>query len=221
MRTARMFYLTMLAIVLACETLACAGPLTYSATQIKGRVVDADSGEPIEGAVVVAQWVLFNIGPGHGGHKGRLHIHETMTDKDGYYMIPGWGPRIRPPMTELVNRDPEILIFKGTYEPKALYNSIARASSVRVSDWDGKIVKLKRTERGLEEQAFLLSSFFGRLESEDSNRDWYNYPKMLLAVYAELNRLRLLGLPPGHAGSIPNIKGFTKADRDYLEQFKK
>jgi hypothetical protein len=133
--------------VLLCVVLAlpaCFGPPTYSAKEIRGQVVDEQTGQPIEGAIVVAQWVLFQAGPGHGGHKGRLHIHETVTDKDGRYFIPAWGPRPHLPLTELHNHDPEILIFKSPYEPRSLYNRDRREDSVRVSDWDGKVVKLRK-----------------------------------------------------------------------------
>lgn len=200
---------------------ACATPLTYSAKEIQGQIVDADTNQPIEGAIVVAQWVLFEGGIGHGGHKGRLHIHETVTDKNGRYFIPAWGPKTHPPMTELDDRDPEILIFKSQYEPKTLYNNVMREGSVRVSDWDRKAVKLMRAKRSLEDQAFQLSSFYGGLESGGSNKDWYSYPRMLLALYAEKRRLQSLGLPPGHGGSIPNIENFSEQDRDYLKRFEK
>jgi hypothetical protein len=96
-----------------------------------------------------------------------------------------------------------------------------REDSVRVSDWDGKVVKLVRTKRSLEEQAFRLSSLYGGLERDGSNKDWYNYPRMLLVLYAEKRRLQSLGLPPGHGGSIPNIENFSDLDRDYLRRFEK
>jgi hypothetical protein len=200
---------------------ACATPLTYSAKEIRGQIVDAATSQPIEGAVVVAQWVLFHGGPGHGGHKGRLHIYETVTDNDGRYFIPAWGPKAHPPMTELVNRDPEILIFKSTYEPKTLLNSVMREDSVRVSEWDGRVVKLKKAKVDIEKHAFFLSSFYGSLGRGGSDRDWYNYPRMLLALSAEKRRLQSLGLPPGHAGSIPNIENFSESDRDYLRKLEK
>lgn len=62
---------------------ACATPLTYSAKEIRGQIVAAETNQSIEGAIIVAQWVLFHIGPGHGGHKSRIHVHETITDRDG------------------------------------------------------------------------------------------------------------------------------------------
>jgi hypothetical protein len=202
-----------------CSLLACATPLTYSAKEIHGQIVDAETGQPIEGAIVVAQWVLSHIGS--GGYGTRLHIHETTTDKKGNYLVPAWGPTPRPPLTDLIYRDPQILIFKSGYEPEGLENSIPQTDAVRVSEWDGRVVKLKKPTADIEKQAFFLSSFYGDLERRDSNRDWYNYPRMLLALYAEKRRLQSRGLKPSHAGSIPNIENFSESDRYYLRRFEK
>lgn len=212
------FALSLLSIVFALS--ACATPLTYSAKEIHGQIVDAETDQPIEGAVIVAQWILFQMGIGHGGHKGRIHIHETVTDQNGHYTIPAWGPKLHSPFTELDREDPQILIFKSGYEPRSLYNSVDRSDSVRVSEWDGKVVKLKKPIADIEKQAFFLSSFYGGLERGDY-RDWCNYPRMLLAVYAEKRRLQSLGLKPGHAGSVPDIGNFSESDRLYLKRFEK
>lgn len=203
---------------------ACSAPLTYSAKEIHGQIVDAETNQPIEGGVVVAQWVLFHIGPGHGGHKSRIHIHETVTDNNGNYTIPAWGPKVRPPMTELHERDPQILIFKNGYEPLGLSNAVVstvRPDSVRVSEWDGKVIQLKKSGGQIEKQARYLGSFFTSLGYGTSNVDWRNYPRMLLAVYAEKRRLQALGLEPGRAASVPDIEHFSKSDRDYLRRFEK
>lgn len=198
---------------------ACATPF-YSAKEIRGQIVDGESGQPIEGAVVVAQWVLFHIGIGHGGHKSRIHIYETVTDKDGRYVIPAWGPKPRPPMTELQERDPDILIFKSGYEPEVLTNSTMREGAMRMSEWDGKVVKMRLPKRPrLEDQAFRLSSFYGGLEAYGSNNDWRNYPRMLLAVYAEKQRLRSLGLSPEHGARVPDIQRFSEENKAFLRRF--
>lgn len=200
----------------------CATPLTYSAKDIHGQIVDDETGEPIEGAIVVAQWVLFRAGIGHGGHDGRLHIYETVTDEQGRYYIPGWGPKLHPPMTALANRDPEILIFKSGYEPKRLQNAdIDNNKSVRVSDWNGKVVKLEKSSDGIERQGRLLGSFFTSLGYRASDPNWRKYPRMLLAVSKEKSRLRALGLAAGRASSIPEIEYFSASDRDYLRRFEK
>lgn len=217
--------LAVLFIVAMTSTLpACATSLIYSAKEIRGQIVDAETSQPIEGAIVVAQWVLFHIGPGHGGHKNRLHIHETVTDKSGNYVIPAWGPKMRPPMTELHERDPQLSVFKSGYEPLELSNAVVstvRQDSLRVSVWDGKVIRLKPTEGTLEEKAFRLSSFYGGLRYSNDSNDWKNFPRMLLAVYAEKQRLRSLGLPPEHAARVPDIERFTESDKAFLRKFAK
>lgn len=97
-------------------------PAEYSAKEIQGRIVDVNTGEPIEGAVVVAQWILRDIMRGRKDVSDRLNVLEAVTDKDGRFYIAGWGPKERPPLTYLENRDPEIWIFKLGYKSLSLLN---------------------------------------------------------------------------------------------------
>lgn len=77
-------------------------------SNINGKVVDNATGQPIEGAVVVAQWVKTRGIPGmpiHDLHK----ITETLTNKEGTFSISGtFGVLIDPP---------EMIIYKGGYIP--------------------------------------------------------------------------------------------------------
>jgi hypothetical protein len=57
-------------------------PTLYWAEMIHGQVIDADSGQPIEGAVVVADWKLYGGGIGHGGHHRSLFVEETVPNSD-------------------------------------------------------------------------------------------------------------------------------------------
>jgi len=196
---------------------ACATPLTYSAKEIHGQVVDAETGQPIEGVVVVAQWILFQVGSGHGP---RLQIIETVTDKDGKYAFSAWGPKPHAPFTELVDRDPEILIFKSGYEPRGLVNITARDDAVRISDWDGKAVKLKKPQGDLESYAkkilYIISTSL-----PESGKEWKSFPRMVLALDAENRRLKSLGLKPGYRATSFEIENFDAADRAYLRKYEK
>lgn len=59
----------------------------YGAT-FKGKVIDADTKEPIEGAVVVASWSEERATP--TGPTSRLNdVKETLTDKNGEWQIKG------------------------------------------------------------------------------------------------------------------------------------
>lgn len=210
----------LLAVVLPLFLAACATPLVYSAREIRGQIVDAETRQPIEGAVVVAQWVLFEMGPGSGGHKGRLHIHETVTDKEGRYVIPAWGPRPHSPFTELHERSPEILIFKSGYKPKNLRNAAVKHDSVRTSDWDGKVVELEKFMGTLEQYADALN-FQLSTSLPEFDYSWRSFPRMVLALYYEGKRLKGLGLKPGYRTTSFNIENFSAADRAYLQRYEK
>jgi len=88
----------------------------------KGKVVDADTKEPIEGAVVVAVWheAMATI----AGESTRLHdVKETLTDRNGEWMIKGprgrWGGNITALWTFLTGshytRPPQFIVFKPGY----------------------------------------------------------------------------------------------------------
>ncbi len=79
-------------------------PPFYWAESIHGRVVDADTGEPIEEAVVVADWKLYGGGMGHGGHRNSLLVEETLSDTNGEFRFGKWGPKLRPAREEPVYR---------------------------------------------------------------------------------------------------------------------
>src|SRR5262245_1627300 len=71
-------------------------PPLYLREMIHGRVIDADTGQPIERAVVVADWKLYGGGIGHGGHRRSLFVEETVTDANGEFTFGKWGPKQRP-----------------------------------------------------------------------------------------------------------------------------
>ena len=56
---------------------------------IKGKVIDAQTGEPVEGAVVAIKWIRYKIGPpGYPTPKERYGTTENVTDTQGSYTIP-------------------------------------------------------------------------------------------------------------------------------------
>ncbi len=71
-----------------------------------GKVVDAETGEPVEGAVVLGVWYVSMI---YGSKY--YDARETVTDKNGEFSIHGKGLRI------MSNLEPmDILIFKAGYK---------------------------------------------------------------------------------------------------------
>lgn len=87
----------------------CAHPLRYDGPY-KGRVIDSDTREPIEGVVILGTWYTEHFSPAGPTHDF-YDAKETVTDKNGEFSISGKGLRI------LSNLDPmNVLIFKAGYE---------------------------------------------------------------------------------------------------------
>ena len=102
------------------------GALARAATiddlEVKGRVVDAETGAPVEGAVVEAAWNVRHVawapilGSAHSGTPKIIRVAEALTDQDGRFAVAG-----RPEVPGGWERDalafPLIWFFKPGYEP--------------------------------------------------------------------------------------------------------
>lgn len=97
--------------------LCCSGCVTFIGYDgpYEGRVLDRDTLQPIEGAVVHATWDRSSPGP--GGASGRYYdSQETLTDKKGNFKIKGVG------LLFLSNiEEPIINIFKAGYTQENSY----------------------------------------------------------------------------------------------------
>jgi len=115
--------------------------------EYRGRVIDADTGDPIEGVVVLGVWNLVLAGGAAGAVHEYYDATETITDKNGEFSIPGMGLKI---LSRLEPMD--VWIFKAGYQYKRgswPYLHLAYGSNVK---WEGKkavipIKKLTMEER--------------------------------------------------------------------------
>jgi len=94
----------------------CAGSPVAAVGGYQGGVVDAASGESLEGAVVVGIWYKISIGPG-GGYPHYLDARETVSDADGRFSLPGFDKKA--PHQEF-----RLLIFKAGYEALGVYGPV-------------------------------------------------------------------------------------------------
>ena len=92
----------------------------FSSPCIEGVIVDAESGEPLEGVVVTASWMLIPEAWTSVPIK-TLHAAETVTDHLGQYVIPGWGPKSEP--HGMLRDEPNIRFFKPGYMPLVIKNN--------------------------------------------------------------------------------------------------
>lgn len=125
------------------------GEIPLSAAAIDSQVVDADTGKPIEGAVVVAYWQLQSGSlTGDGLPCGAANVEEAVTDNYGQFHIPGWGP-IMPTCNGSMNQgDPEMYVFKAGYHSGRFDNGVSTANVARTgSTWTNRQMKLKKFQR--------------------------------------------------------------------------
>jgi hypothetical protein len=101
--------ITFIAIIVIMISLGCASAIRYDGPY-EGRVIDADTGEPIEGVVVLGKWSKEYITPGGAVHE-YYDARETVTDKNGDFSIPGKGLLLASNITPM-----DVFIFKKGYE---------------------------------------------------------------------------------------------------------
>jgi hypothetical protein len=77
----------------------------------KGEIIDADTGKPIEGVVVLGMWFKSYISPA-GSSEKFYDAREAVTDDIGEFSIPGMGLLIFSNIDESIN----VLIFKAGYK---------------------------------------------------------------------------------------------------------
>lgn len=195
---------------------ACAG-LQYSAAPIEAWVVDAETKQPIEGVIVVAHWALEStsrIIPHQTNATGSLMILETVTDKNGRFHFPAWGPKWHLGSGDLTDDDPELIFFKSGYkyinvsnsqytrpikyrdEGKPVGAESKPTGSKRISFWSGEKIEMERFGGTMGEYAkhlgLLNNNLYPLLGSEAC--DWQQVPRMLLALSEQSRAFRKQGI---------------------------
>jgi len=148
------------------EARLCRGaPDDYVIEEIRGKVVDEDTGQPIEGAIVVAFWKTIQP-------RLYLKVEESITDSNGEFFFQGWGPVKRPDKGCFWDEDPLLSIFKSRYytwkEHNNYYGEQGGSSEetlvnpipdrVRKSRYNNKTIKLRKFEIGAEIERYSVSA---------------------------------------------------------------
>ena len=125
-------------IVIACTSIALfitGGCVTYFGYDgpYEGRVIDKETRQPIEGAVVHGTWVKSIMGPG-GASSSYYDSKEVLTGKDGIFRIDGVGLLIFSNMESM-----EVNIFKAGYaQVQGYWGGMKRyAKDTRNVEWNG------------------------------------------------------------------------------------
>lgn len=156
------------------------GPLVYYSPTITATVIDEETTKPIAGAVVLASWRLYQF---DGATNSYLYAGEAITGQDGKFVIPSWGPRLRPPIMWLhYDWEPELTIYCPGYaapnfrnadvEPRAFDAGITTTIKRRMnagSLWNGRSMPVEPAST-IQQQVAAYDYFLDRIVWT-SNRD--------------------------------------------------
>jgi hypothetical protein len=108
-----LYSIMLLTIVFTSPCFAGTGWLIYHKPEFKGKVIDSETKEPIEGTAVVVTYTKHPIvsGPA-GGNSSIIHIKEALTDKNGEFHIPSYTTLISPNSKE---DRADFIIYKPGY----------------------------------------------------------------------------------------------------------
>lgn len=118
--------------------------LIYHKPEFKGKIIDAETKEPIEGVVVAVYYTKDTMTLGDGGKSSVIHTKEAVTDHNGEFVIPSYTTLIQPFSSEY---HAGFIIYKPgyagyPYKSPELFFSKKIAGQEGSSYRDGKMVKL-------------------------------------------------------------------------------
>jgi hypothetical protein len=157
-----LFNITTVSLFIVLVTFGCTYAIHVDETY-KGKIIDAETKEPIEGVVVLGVWYTSQFSPAGATHNF-YDARETITDKNGEFSIPGMGLRI------LSNLEPmNVLIFKSGYEHIGLgpWESLKKAKFLKEKiKWEGDkaIIPLKKWT--LKERLNRFGSYYVNIPEE-------------------------------------------------------
>lgn len=166
--------------------------LAFTADAINGKVVDEETGAPLVGVIIVAKWTIEASYVGYDNEL--LNTLETVSDKDGKYGFPAWGPKMLPVTSIPISRsdlfgsgnDPGVVYFKKGYWPAREKNDTTYPG-LNIADRktplggfiaNGKTIKLKKWD-GKDEEKYYKNVSWMVYELKGG---WKKYPRMTLAI---------------------------------------
>lgn len=175
---------------------ACGGSPYYTSEPFDARVVDANTGQPIAGAIVLAHWALRqSMALDSPGIVDELEVVETTTDSDGRFHIPGFT-KLNPSLKVLWWEDPAIIIYKPGYDIGGVFrseyslNEVNQLPAKRKSQLAGKTLRLPPWTGDDEKKATYLSSLHSSLNEVIWSCHWKEAPHFFAALDKETLTVR-------------------------------
>ena len=166
------------AIILAFTSAPSMAQLFFRSAALSASVIDAETGEPVSGAVVIAYWKLEKPRFFHGHDYKILERIETITDRNGRFSMGEWGPKFAVPLWQMGGSSPYVFILKSGFKFEVVRNYTSamggftcpgsqiaettrgiptHTNSRIVASWNGCQITLHRPTEPLEEYAITLS----------------------------------------------------------------
>lgn len=165
---------------------------SYTAKSIDARIIDADTLEPIDGAVVVANWQLVSSDSFHGDiPRGQLEVSETITNREGRFHFDGFTKRSQ---YRLGQEDPKIIVFKPGYRFKKVINQYPATGNFppdgpRTAAVNGQTIGLVKYRGDYSEEDQPYWSLDDELKNVISDCEWRRIPRLIIAIEEESYRL--------------------------------
>ena len=151
----------------------------------EGRVIDAETRQPIEGVVILGTWHTVTITPGGGTHNF-YDAQETVTDKNGDFRIKGLGLKV------LSNVEPMgALIFKAGYEyDSGSWRSFKEGSFAKTYKWEGArvIIPLRKLTMEERKKQDIPDFYIGQRYDKRENVTHSCLPKNIKLLPKEINK---------------------------------
>lgn len=204
----------------------------YTAKAIEVRVVDAEIGKPLAGVIVVLNWELVDSSRLPAG---QLTIAETVTDEDGKFSFPAWGPKALPPNSRIDQKAPQLLLFKEGFQYRRFVNPVTASAgrpSALDAAWNGKIIEMWRLpedaivrlgpDRVVSKRSLSFNGLSFSLGWLYRGRDceWKQVPRMIAAIHRTRQEFERQGLRT----DLKSIDDLPRSDkcgspRDYLKDY--
>jgi hypothetical protein len=193
MKRTKVFFL---GAVLACALVLQGCALSHSGASIRGRVIDAETKLPLAGVNVLAEWEFAYSLPIHGGGTQDIELLETVTNDEGWFELPSWGPKSTPsgvPMHAKLSG--ALTLFKSNYRwmVKALNKPGEKINSISTGRDSGNlIIEMERFSEPRDKYAIYTGLIISGLNYPECT--FKKIPRMLIALDQEAKQLDAEGL---------------------------
>lgn len=166
-----------------------------AAMPITGKVINQDSGEPIEGAIVVVRWIGYRIISFENTRKC-IHVESAVTNKEGEYRF----------SSEFLKVGFQVLSdIHATAVPYVRgYRKLSNASENGVIDPDTRFIKrMTRDDRSVEKRMEYLVSIRRKAGCHFIGRDERNLYPLYLGLLMEMDEI---AFTEPHKKSVERMK---------------